>query len=180
MRALQSKIFTPFLRHLMPVPEHFLKFWRDNQRCGERAEYRDRHFVFYLVPQNGSIGVRLDNMPVPPASERAGDLHVFKHPRRIVCRVLRDPFRGYEPQDLLFDDRTRTDLRNIRLLYDPGVFPRRYQSLERIRQFVKCKYPFRRGIDHTFFNKLHSHHDSTKPGYPPPPKIANSKSSIVN
>ena len=89
----------------MPIRKHFLEFRCNDQRRGERTENPHRRLELDFIPQNRAVFVRFDDMLMPPAFKRTGNLHVFKLARRIVFRVFGDPARRNQAENFLLDNR---------------------------------------------------------------------------
>ena len=56
--------------------------------------------------------------------------------------MLGHPSGCDEPKDLRFNNGARADNRNIGLLNNSDIFPRRHEPLKRVGQFVKRKNLF--------------------------------------
>ena len=82
----------------------------DNKR-GKRASQKSQgRLVVYLIPQQSSINVRLDHVPMSPTPKWAFDLDVLKHVWRIINGVFRNPTRGYRAEDPGLDYRLHAHL----------------------------------------------------------------------
>jgi hypothetical protein len=80
-------------------------------KWGKRASQKSQgRLIVYLIPQQSSINVRLDHVPMSPTPKRAFDLDVLKHVWRIINGVFRNPTRGYRAEDPGLDYRMRANL----------------------------------------------------------------------
>jgi hypothetical protein len=101
--------FAPTSRDFVPVIEKLLQSLLHENRRQRASEKSERRLVVYFIAQDCSIILRLDYVPMAPASKGSFDLHIFKQARRIINGVLRNPPHGDRPKNLCFDDCLRAN-----------------------------------------------------------------------
>jgi hypothetical protein len=100
--------------------------------------------------------MRLDEVAVTPALERACDLHVFKHAWPLVSSMQSLPMHCEKAKEFRVYEGTRADVKIRRRLDDARAFPRREQAHHRVRQLVKGEDALRRSPDYALFDESHA------------------------
>src|SRR3954468_6876544 len=131
----------------MPERKHTAQSALDDRAGEHAAEDAEWQRVLDVVDEQRSFGMRLDDVPVTPASKRAAHLLVLERMRRIVDGVLRLPANENAGNDTGIDDGAAADAQTRHTFDHARLLPGRHQAREDIRQLVKGEKSLRRGID---------------------------------
>jgi hypothetical protein len=129
------------------VLKHFFELWQNRKRRGYFAQKTERRLKFDFISQNCAFRVRQNDVAVSPRFKRTGNLHIFKFARRFLFRMLGDPLFGKNAENLNRDNRPLARFQTRRGLNYSCILPRRRQTIDSVRQFVKRENSFRRGFD---------------------------------
>ena len=160
--------FSPFTLHpssflsLAPVARDFVtiieKLFQSllNQTRGKRAAQETKWwFVVYLIAQDGSGRIGLDNMPVPPTPEWPFDLHIFEPAWRIINRVTSNPPHLQRSKYFCLDYRFCAKVGNLRRLNHLSTLPRWHEQTQHVGLLMKLEDAFGGRSDNTLFDKSH-------------------------
>lgn len=98
-------LLAPFTGDFVTKIECTPQFWLDGEPGGQLSQEADWRFVFYVIEQDRSQFMRLDDVAVAPRSERALDLDILKHFGWLIQSVFGHPTDREQAEYLHFYDR---------------------------------------------------------------------------